>query len=77
METHINWIKCSDEQPKESRFYLTVNKCGNIAYLPFSVRHESWNAYDFMDEPSYSLTDSVTHWAVPNFPEGVKGCIEA
>lgn len=72
MKTEINWIKCSDELPKESRQYLTVNRIGFIAYMSFSVKHQMWNALDWEVVPEFPV-DGITHWAVPNFPEGVEG----
>lgn len=74
-KTHINWIKCSDEQPKESKHYLAMSKCGYIQFLPFSTVHQSWNNHD-SDESDrvleYSLTESIKYWAEPSYPEGME-----
>ncbi len=57
----MNWIKCSDRLPTETKDYLTWN--GDYYVEQFVVSSKYW-------QTDSTELDPVTHWAEINPPEG-------
>lgn len=77
VQTHINWIKCSDELPKASGNYVVVttygfdNEYGMITTLQYSAKHKKWNVSDRDKRPTTAL-DNVMYWGTGSLPDGLK-----
>ena len=57
----MNWIKFEEKQPNESGKYFTFDAdCNYYAVLPYSKKHNAFNAGDSEYKPAYPL--HVTHW---------------
>lgn len=66
--TTIEWHETAVELPATSGEYLVVKGSGRIGVLPYSSRHEYFNAHDRDDD------EDAKDWAIPckwwaNVPE--------
>ena len=62
IKTTFEFISAKDELPPTSGTYLTMNASGTmITTLPFSTRHQVFNAHDDDDYASFAI--NVAYWA--------------
>ena len=63
--TTIEWKNAEMERPVVSGKYLTINLSGtNMTTMPYSVRHNVFNAHDFESESEAKETViKIAYWA--------------
>lgn len=62
MKITFEFISTKDQLPPTSGTYLTMNASGTmITTLPFSTRHQLFNAHDDDDDASFAI--NIAYWA--------------
>ena len=66
MKTTFEFISTKDQLPSASGTYITINASGTlITTLPFSTRHQAFNARDCDGDADYAI--NIAYWAeIPN-----------
>lgn len=71
METKLENVElifhdARQERPRKSGYYICCTNCGTVETLPYSRKHDAFNAYDDthkIDVERYSLNYGVAWWA--------------
>ena len=71
METKVKNVglifhNAQQERPRKSGYYICCLDCGTVETLPYSRKHDVFNAWDETREDSakhYSLNHGVVWWA--------------
>lgn len=67
MKTTITWFRNDVCRPARNGSYLTICNGDDIGTLPFSVKHQKWNAHDYEETPKYGF--DVDFWGMADeFP---------
>ena len=62
MKVTFDFVSTADRLPENSGRYLTINANGTlITTLPFSSKHQAFNAHDDDEDAEYVI--SISYWA--------------